>query len=258
MKTKNNVFEMNMVGNKGMMSDSNNNAVINLGGECLLIDVGFTIKQALENALMDVMKINYLFITHPDPDHAQLVLLGQLAHWQFPGGVHTPHKIKLLVLPEQLEWVNDYTKHTLGTQGMTLADFFEVIVVENNRCEINGYQVDFIDTTSLHCEGMQSFGLVITHNETQKNMVYTSDIKKLERSEFKAFLNSKTLAIYQDTHATGDPVHAGFEEVLTYYPEQYHHLLRLMHLTGDFSVHENVMKTKGISLTQAGEWIVFN
>lgn len=203
----------------------------------------------MKNAEIRFNEIDFLFFTHPD--HAQITYVLQNTYWNFPKGVHTPHRPTIFVLPEQVEWVEGYTKHTLGTQGMTLHDFANIIVVENNKAEIEGYTIEFIDTTGLHCVGMQSAGLVITHNESSKNLIYTSDIKNLKDSGFVEKCNTNTVAIYQDTHGTGDPVHAGVQDVLAYYPEEHHNSIFMMHLGGKYT---NVSK---MHFTEKGKWVEF-
>lgn len=252
------LFEVRVIGNRGMFTDENNNFLFNLNGYWFTVDFGLSFNRLWRSYGYLPTDINGCGITHGHSDHDQVNgVLGQ-TYWIFDETGHNPHRPDVFTTEEQYDWLrNKRMGPELDNQGLVVENYCNLQVAKNGEVEVNGYTIEFIDTTDLHVQGLQSYALQITHNETGKNILYSSDIKHLEKSGLKERINNDTVAIFQDTHATGDPVHAGFNEILAYYPEEKHTLLQLMHLTGDFAQHKEVIKEKGIHITEIGEWLSF-
>lgn len=258
------MMKMNMIGNGGMNGVGgryNNNAVVSFGNdqELFAIDMGFTYLQAMHEAGIPLTNVKYGFITHLDSDHVMgLTAFAQGTYWTFTDKGHQPHRLQLFVMPELEKGIRSILAPVLEAQGLGIEDYIEIRLIENHSFTIENHTISVLDTSNLHCSELISFALQITDNSTGENIIYSSDIKNLEPSGLKEAINEHTLAIYQDVAFPINPVHAGFEEIVNYYPSTVHSLLQLMHLPVSIDAHRAEVKPWKAEFTEQGVWVSYN
>lgn len=230
------------------------NLLIDMNGKRLLLDAGTTLRYSLDHAKVTPSSIDTIFITHFHHDHVGgLSELLTACYWQFVSGEHNPHRPTLLLRPSQLDEIDQLLSPTLNNQGLKWQDYCIPHVVEDKTYLYGDYNLQIIPTDNLHCDGLKSCALKISHGESAKNIIITGDIKNLDESKILAHIDNKTKAVIQDINFGKNNVHATYEEVLKYYPQNIHAILFGIHYEDDVDITKNY----SIKLIQQGEPLNF-
>lgn len=196
------------------------NFIINFRSKRLLVDAGTTLRYSLDCANVQPDSIDAIFITHFHHDHVGgLAELLMLCYWRFISGVHTPHLPTLIFRPSQQEEMNQLLSPILNNQGLNWTDYCIPHIIKDEMYIDEEYTLQIINTDHLHCNGLKSCGLKIADMDSEKNIILSGDIKKLDESPILAFIDRQTSAIIQDVSFNKNSVHATYEEVLNYYPQ---------------------------------------
>jgi ribonuclease BN (tRNA processing enzyme) len=240
-----------------------NNYVFKLGNKNLLIDAGTTLRYSLKNSGFNILDINYILITHFHSDHVGgLEEFLQRCYFRLENGQHKPHRPTLIMMESQMELFEHLLSSGLYNQGLTLNDYCNVQLVKNvsnqeSLVEINQYKIELIDTSNLHIVGMHCFAFKISDVAENINMLFSSDIKKLEPSGIKEKIDHQTIAIFQDLQLPNNPVHADLDEIINYYPVNYHGMIYVMHYPDYIQDHSVRITSKGLHILEQGVPIVF-
>lgn len=217
-----------------------NNYVIEFNYKNLLIDAGTSLRYSLKEAGYSETDITDIIITHLHSDHVGgLEEFAQKCKWIYN------HKPTLWIDSELLEDLRTYLSYGLTTGELELEDFFNVkdVGMINNFGQISftftdsynkntkEYEITLIKTDNLHTD-MKSRAVHFKDSQTNKNFIFTSDIKHLEKSNIELFINKDTVAIFQDCSLKENPVHADINQILRYY-KNYQDKLYLMHYEDD-------------------------
>lgn len=186
----------------------NTNLLVEAGGRRLLVDCGWTAKQALARIGLGFQHLDAVFITHVHGDH----VFG-LERAGFEGRYVHRRKLRLFV-PRVLRSVlwDECLKGSMGitSEGeMALEDFFEVCEVEE-RFSWSGLEFQLFPTT--HTPGKPSFGIRLAGA-----FVHTSDTNVLP--DLPGLARDVEL-VFHDAH-TGHARHAAHatpEEMAAAYP----------------------------------------
>jgi hydroxyacylglutathione hydrolase len=240
-----------------------NNYIFQLGDQRLLVDAGTTLRYSLKQAGFSCIDIDYILITHFHSDHVGgLEEFLQRCYFRLENGVHTPYKPTLCMMESQVALFRQTLSAGLYNQNLVLEDYCHIMLVENlsknqYTFKINDYTVKMIDTSNLHVEGMHSFGFKLSSSKDQRNVIFTSDIKQLSESGFNDEIDSRTLAIFHDLQPKGNPAHCGLDDIIRYYPNQYHSLIYAMHYPDNINEHVSTLKKHEIQRAEQGISINF-
>lgn len=236
-----------------------NNFIIEIDNHKLLIDAGTSLRYSLPAANLHVDDIDYVCITHVHFDHfGGLEELLLKRYWRLANNVHTPLKVNLLMHEDQAFTINALLEPSLSNQNMSLKDFSHQTMVSKNLPVVVGpFQIDYIDTTDLHIDGMTSFALKVSDYKNNKNIVYSSDIRNLATSNILNYIDRDTVAVFQDISFTPNNAHATLTEALSFYPVEIHPILYGMHYNDDFEKYKNEIQHAGIKLAKQGEILSF-
>lgn len=224
-----------------------NNYCIELNGKTLLLDAGSTLRYSLKSAGFSVNDINYLLISHFHFDHVGgLEELLMKRYWM----KNKPkEKIQLILHEKQIQPLQKLLEPSLHNQNLTVQDYAQFITISDNRPVSAGpFQIQFIDTSNLHVNGLQSFALKVINRDTLHNFLFSADIKNLKGSNLLDYIDEKTELIFQDTSYSGNYVHATIQEVLEYYPPALHPKICAMHYEDEVETYNQ----SGIQLVQQG------
>ncbi len=238
----------------------NNNYIFEFEGKRLLIDGGTSLKYSLQAASMKHSDIDYAIITHFHFDHAGgIEELLTHNYWNFENGQHVPKLTKFIMLESQLPHYESLLHSGLKNQGMTYVDYMQpIILTHENSIQIDSCQFTFIDTSNMHCAGMQSYALHITDMNTGTNIIFSSDIQDLINSGLKERINEQTAAIFQDVSFVPNPVHASFDEICAYYPKEYHSKVHLMHYGDDIEKFIPIASKYGMHVVKERVTVAFS
>lgn len=237
----------------------NNNFLIKLTSKNILIDCGTTFRFALKEHNLNVTDIHYVFITHFHSDHSGgIEEFLQRCYFRLENGMHTPHRPTIVLLESQLETFINHFKTGLEHDGFKIDNYCDLLIVKDNKVEIDGYLINFIITNDLHCKGMNSYGLKITDLKMKFNIIFTSDIKYLEKSNFINYIDKKTMVIFQDAQFihVENGVHAEIDEIINYYPKDIHNKIYIMHYSDNIEQYEEIIRKYSFNLTRQGELII--
>lgn len=235
-----------------------NNFIFKLGDVNLLVDAGTTLRYSLKTSGFAISDVDYILITHFHSDHSGgLEEFLQRCYFRFEEGKHTPHRPTLLMMESQIDQFNELLSSGLYNQSLVLNDYCEVQVIKNlskqeNVINFNPFKIEMLDTSNLHVDGMHSFALKVTHTAKPMNILFTSDIKHLEKSYFLSKINHETRAIFHDFFLQKNPVHVNLEEILSYYPEKYHDRIYVMHYPDQIEDHRVEITSKGLHILEQG------
>lgn len=241
-----------------------NNYIFQLGEWNLLVDAGATLRYSLSNAGFSPTDIHHIFITHFHSDHvAGLEELLQRCYFRMENGRHTPHKPTLIMLESQKKLFDSVLTSGLYNQHLALEDYCHIHYVPNvsegiYETEIGSYIIEMIDTTDLHTLGMHSFAFKIYDISNQANLLFTSDINHLEKSGVREKIDHQTIAIFQDFFYEKNPVHADFDQILSYYSEADYKKIYLMHYPDRTENWIEQIQAKGMRIVEQAVPIDFN
>lgn len=217
------------VGGAFTKQNYHNNYIIELNKKYLLIDAGTTLRYSLQEAHFSYDVIDYVFISHLHFDHVggleEMVLK---RFWNFTNGEHTPIKTKIIAHKKLALQLKELLRNGLENGGYTLSDFCDFILLEDREIfEIGEHEFSLFDTSNYHSEDLVSAGFKLASK--QSNIVFSSDLKKLEEAKILNYVDSNTVAIFQDISFINNGVHATLEEVLAYYPPYLYRKIYGMH-----------------------------
>ncbi len=135
-------------------------------------------------------------------------------------------------------------------------DFCDFICLKDGEnYNIGDYGFLIFDTTNAHAEGMLSFGFKIERKDT--NIVFSSDVKRLEDANLLEQVNENTVAIFQDVSFTLNGAHATLQEVLDYYPENLYEIIYAMHYNDEVEQFIDKIEQAHIQLVKKQQLIEF-
>jgi len=217
----------------------NTNLLVQYEEKRLLIDCGWTAKQALGDLNLSITDIDAIYITHVHGDH----VFG-LERFGFEGRyVHNCHRIKLYVPKSVFPLLWDETlKGSMGYSSdgeNTLEDFFDVELVED---KFTWQGLSFQLFATPHTKGKPSFGLRLPHRFT-----FTSDSNVIGGF---AQLVEDDAYIFHDAYSAGDfhPAHATLQEMRDAYQTG---LLKRIHLVH----YDDAIATRGMELCDFAGWV---
>lgn len=223
-------------GDSESMKFHNTNLLLEYQEGRLLVDCGWTAKQALHDLGLGIPDIDAIFITHVHGDHVfGLERFGFESRY-----VHDGYRIKLFV-PESvlpILW-EECLKGSMGysSDGQnTLHDFFDVCVV-NDGFVWQGLHFQTFSTT--HTKGKPSFGVRLPHRFT-----FTSDTNVIEGFEV---LVDDDLYVFHDAYVAGaiHPAHATVQEMREAYSPALLRRIQLVHY--DDAIVEHQEKLHGFA-----------
>jgi len=217
----------------------NTNLMIQHQQKRLLVDCGWTAKQALHDLGLGITDIDAIYITHVHGDH----VFG-LERFAFESRyVHGGYRIKLFV-PKSvypLLW-NETLKGSMGYSSdgeNTLQDFFDVVLIEDEFCW-QGLNFQLFPTP--HTKGKPSYGIRLPHRFT-----FTSDSNVLP--DFASLVEDDTY-IFHDAYSAGDfhPAHATLQEMRDAYATDLCKRIHLVH-------YDDEIATRGAQLDGFAGWV---
>jgi len=210
----------------------NSNLLIEHQQKRLLVDCGWTAKQALADLKLSMLDIDAIFITHVHGDHVfGLERFGFETRY-----VHGGYRIKLFVPKILLPLLWDETlKGSMGysSDGLnTLDDFFDVIPLEGDAPEFTWQNLNFETFPTPHTKGKPSFGIRLPQRFT-----FTSDTNVIV--DFKSLIADDTY-VFHDAYTAGDfhPAHATLQEMRKAYDSQVLKRIHLVHYDDEISHRE--------------------
>lgn len=245
------------VGGAFTKSNYHNNYIIHLDEKYMLIDAGTTLRYSLIEAGFNYSDIHFVFISHLHFDHVggleELVLQ---RFWQFDEGKHAPKKTTVIVHKKLLASLKALLRNGLENQGRTVDDFCNFICLNDNETyKIGDYAFSIFDTSNAHAEGMLSFGFKLAWKDL--NIVFSGDVKRLQDANLLGQVNQNTTAIFQDVSFTFNGAHATLQEVLDYYPENFHRKIYAMHYNDDVEKFTDSIEQAQIKLVRKQQSIEF-
>ena len=211
----------------------NTNLLITKDCKRMLIDCGWTAKQALADAHLSVTDIDAIFITHVHGDHVfGLERFGFESRY-----VHAGYRIRLFV-PERVLPVlwDECLKGCMGysSDGKNeLNDFFDVQVVRDKFVWQN---IEFLTFPTTHTKGKPSFGLRLPHRFT-----FTSDTNVI--SGLEQWVEDDLWIFHDAWVAGGDhPAHATIDEMKSAYSPRFLRRIWLMHYDDAIEQHVEALR----------------
>lgn len=234
-----------------------NNYIMHLDEKLLLIDCGTTLRFSLKEAGYEYRDIDYVYISHLHSDHVggleEMILQ---RHWNFENGKLNPKRTRIILHEKLLSSLISLLSHGLQNGGKTVTDYCDFITLKDGEWwNIGQYSITIFDTSNFHVDGMISSGFKIRWNN--QNIVYTSDIKKLQEGNILNYVDDETIAIFQDISFNQNDVHATFEEVLNYYPQHLHNKIYCMHYDDNIEQFKSKIKEANLQLVKIGQPIEF-
>ena len=209
------------VGNGFSTGVYDNNALVEDGGQCALIDCGTTAWLSLEQLGRKREEIDSIFLTHLHFDHS-----GGVESAALYGKYVAGRKCRLLV-PKPIAGLlwDGVLRGTIENKGeglTALSDYFEVETPEEGETFTlcGGLRAQWFPTK--HIAGKFSCGLLM-----DGRVVYTSDMK----NDLQILLDFEKLGaqtIFHDCQLNNAAVHADFE-TMKGYPQHLQEKILLMH-----------------------------
>lgn len=240
-----------------------NNFIFQFANVRLLVDAGTTLRYSLPALNLKPTDIHYITITNFHTDNVggleEFLQRCYWQHWRWVNGTTKPYRPTLIMLESQKEMFEHIFMHGLYAGEMDLNTYCNVEVISEARFTTDHLMLEFINTAGLHFKGMPSQALKVTDQKSGRNVVYTSDIKNLSESGLRNHLDSNTAAIFQDLQLfhRENGVHAELEEVLSYYPKEYHSRIYGMHYGDNYEKYQDKIRSGGIQLAVQGQKLVF-
>ncbi|WP_431027086.1 MBL fold metallo-hydrolase [Lysinibacillus sp. LZ02] len=223
-----------------------NNYIAEIGSKKLLIDAGTTLRTSIKKAGYSYLDIDAVWISHLHSDHVGgLEELIFQRYWHLKNDIHHPMKTHIFVHQTIYPLLRQLLSFPLENGGATVDDFCDFTVM-NDEASINfeGLQLHIFDTSDTHIQGMASSGLFI--RGPLGNVLFSSDVKDLQGANLIRFVNTDTVAIFQDTSFTSNGAHALFSDILAYYPKEVHSKIYAMHYNDPIEDYVAEMERAGI------------
>ena len=224
-------------GDSECLNFHNTNLLIEHHNKRLLVDCGWTAKQALNEQGLGVCDIDAIFITHVHGDHVfGLERFGFESRY-----VHDGYRIDLFVHESVLPllWA-ETLKGSMGysSDGMNeLQDFFNVHVIQGDNFSWQGLEFTLFPTT--HTKGKPSFGIRLPQRFT-----FTSDTNVI--AGFETLVGDDKY-IFHDSYVADDfhPAHATTQEMREAYAPELLKRIYLVHY--DDAIVEHQKKLDGFA-----------
>lgn len=220
------VLTMLGVGHSEAMDHWNNNAMIEAGGRCLLIDAGYTIKYALRDRGLELSDVDAIFLTHVHADHCfGLERIGYECRFKYG------FKPTLYLPPGVYEELWEQTlKGVMGQVGegpAELSDFFDVVLLDDKPFEFEGVRLAHFQ--NQHTPEKPSYGLMVNDH-----LLFSGDTRAIpevvDRFSPEVILHDATLSDW-------NPVHASVQELCECYPADIRSRMHLMSYEDYFEKH---------------------
>ncbi|RMG40979.1 MAG: MBL fold metallo-hydrolase [Methanobacteriota archaeon] len=219
-------------GNSECLNFYNTNMLISRNAKHLLIDCGWTAKEALLNQRLSIRDIDAIFITHIHGDH----VFG-LERFGFESRYVHNHRIKLFVTRDVLYPL--WNECLMGCMGYSsdgkndIGSFFEIIQIDDS---FSWQGLDFKVFPTTHTVGKPSYGIRLAGCFT-----FTSDTKaipdldKITQDDPYVFHD---LCLAVDHH----PAHATIPELIQSYPPELLKRIYAVHYEDDIMNHIHKLK----------------
>ena len=245
------------VGGAFTKTNYHNNYILQLNKTNLLIDAGTTLRNSITEANFNYTDIDFVYISHLHFDHVGgLEEMIMQRYWQLNNGQPSNQKTKIIVHENLLLPLKNLLSNGLENQGHTVEDFCSFITLSDGEIyKVEDYEFSLFDTTDAHVKGMPSSGFKLSWHEG--NIVFTGDIKWMNQVDILSKIDTKTIAIFQDTSFTTNGVHASFQEVLNYYPSNLHEKLYAMHYEDNVAQFKDLLSQTTINVVKKHEVLEF-
>lgn len=223
----------------------NNNALVSSPHGNLLIDCGYTIKQALKGINYSIADIDAIYISHVHGDH----VFG-LERFAYECRYKYKKRIKLYFHKSIYKELWDNTlSGSLGSNSegpSTLDDYFEVCPLESLSFHALG--VDYKLFPVEHTPNKPSFGLLINNS-----VVYTTDTLPI-LSTLKS-LNFHTC--FHDVSLTNsNPVHANIYDLIKLYPDELKKKIYLMSYQDNYGDFKSLINDNFLGFSYQGQELI--
>lgn len=204
-------------GHSESFDNFNNNALVKSSQGNLLIDAGYTIKNALHAQGMTIKDINAVFITHVHGDHVfGLERLAYESKFRYQTRI-------ALYYHESLydELWHQTLKGSMGKHGdgeASLEDYFDLFPIASLECEIYSHQFQLFQ--NKHTPGKPSFGININ-----EKLFFSGDTTAIPE-----IISDLTFDVgfHDVTLSPFNPVHASINSLIEKYPLDIRKKLYLM------------------------------
>jgi ribonuclease BN (tRNA processing enzyme) len=221
-----------------------NNYIFELGNKKLLVDAGTSLRYSLPKSGFKETDITDIVITHLHSDHVGgLEEFAQRCKWIYN------HKPNLWIRNDLAGGISQILSCGLCTDGLLLSDYFNIEYVQDGFM-IDLFEIEFLITDNLHADNMLSMGLKINDIQDNKNIIFTSDIAKIEEAQFDGYFDQSTTALLHDVSIVPNSVHSFIDDVVNYYKGKIE-LRKIygMHYQDDVNIKE-LEKSYGINFIE--------
>ena len=235
-----------------------NNYIAEIGSKKLLIDAGTTLRTSIKKAGYSYLDIDAVWISHLHSDHVggleELILQ---RYWHVKNGAHVPVKTHIIVHQVIYPLLRQLLFYPLENGGHTIDDFCHFTVVnDEDVTPFEGLTLQIFNTSDAHIQGMASSALSL--QGPLGNVLYTSDVKNLQKANLLRFVHDNTIAIFQDTSFTVNGAHAYVKDILAYYPLDVHAKIYAMHYNDNIEDFLLEIKRAGIQYVKQQEAVMLH
>jgi len=215
-------------GDSESMDHYNTNLLVESEGRRMLVDCGWTAKQALLDIGLSIADIDAIFITHVHGDHVfGLERFGFECRYVH-GGIKQKLFVPEVIIP--ILW-DECLKGSMGYSSSgenTLNDFFDVVPVKDSFSWMGETYYLF---PTPHTKGKPSFGI-----HSKGKFLFTSDSNVIPDLEE---LSEGTSLIFHDgcTDSQINPSHATIDEMLKAYSPEFIKRIHISHYGDNVKKH---------------------